>query len=119
MAEQVTLPGTGTPLSPDMEILRRASHALAMPKGQMPGADDGLPEPAARGPIHMSDEELNDMADALWRIRDLSQAGRVILGHAPIMVERQGDAAIEGLWGIFACLDRLASAAVKPIERNM
>lgn len=84
-----------------------------------PGFDPGLPEPAARGPIHMSDDELSDVADALWRIRDLSQAGCVILGHAPMMVEREGDAAVEGLWGIFHCLERLASGAVKPIERNL
>jgi hypothetical protein len=83
------------------------------------GIDDGLPDSKLHGPCDLSGLELEDMADALWRIRDLSGAGRVILGHAPDMMELQDHPSYEGLWGILASIERLVNGVVKPIERNL
>jgi len=81
--------------------------------------DTDSPDGNQRGPVQMTDEELDYMADALWRISDLAKAGKVILGFAPAMVELEGNPALEGLFGILAGMEKLAGIAVKPIERNL
>lgn len=69
-----------------------------------------------RGSVDLSDHELKDMTDALWRIRDLCEAGHVILGYAPEMVAIEGKPPHDGLWGILASIKRLADSVSDPLD---
>jgi hypothetical protein len=72
-----------------------------------------------RGSVDITDDELKDMADALWRIRDLCEAGRVILGYAPEMVAIEGKPPHDGLWGILASIKRLTDSVSDPLDRQL